>query len=219
MKALIDKLAVEFAAELNNLGVRVAKLEKNASSIKFWGDSRIRFISNSTAATDQNGNVAHSFWDQRLRIYAKADVNDKVSFNGRIMANWRDRSEYGNSYEASMYWDYGFFEWKFAPNMKMAIGRQQIIGAYALLWTNGGYDAVQFMLGAPSDRLQIKIGYGDVGTYTSAGSPLVNRMTKPVLLADVNYMANKNWKFNAAAYYSTNADKTNALSYSSGFLY
>ena len=28
MKALIDKLAVEFAAELNNLGVRVAKLEE-----------------------------------------------------------------------------------------------------------------------------------------------------------------------------------------------
>ena len=45
MKALIDKLAVEFAAELNNLGVRVAKLEKNASTIKFWGDARLRMMS------------------------------------------------------------------------------------------------------------------------------------------------------------------------------
>jgi hypothetical protein len=43
-KALIDKLAVEFAAELNNLGVRVAKLEKNASNIKLSGDVRLRYV-------------------------------------------------------------------------------------------------------------------------------------------------------------------------------
>ena len=59
MKALIDKLAVEFAAELNNLGVRVAKLEKNASSIKFWGDARMRYQSGYDGLAD-NGGVNHS---------------------------------------------------------------------------------------------------------------------------------------------------------------
>jgi len=216
MKALIDKLAVEFAAELNNLGVRVAKLEKNASSIKFWGDSRIRFISNSTAATDQNGNVANSFWDQRIRLYAKADVNDKVSFNGRIMANWRDLSVYGSSYTSTMYWDYGYFQWTMNPSFKVAIGRQQIIGAFALLWTNGGYDAVQLIFGAAGDRFTAKLGYGDVGTYVSANEPAATYVTKPVVLADLNYQLSKDWKVNGAMYWSTNADKANPLSYTSG---
>ena len=33
-KAIIDKLAAEFSDELNNLGVRVANLEKNADKVK-----------------------------------------------------------------------------------------------------------------------------------------------------------------------------------------
>ena len=36
-KALLDKLAAEFADELNNLGVRVAKLERNADKVKWTG--------------------------------------------------------------------------------------------------------------------------------------------------------------------------------------
>ena len=214
MKALIDKLAVEFAAELNNLGVRVAKLEKNASSIKFWGDSRLRFISNPSGLPDgaqlkAGGWTADSYWDQRLRVYAKADLNDKATFYGRIMANWRDTSTYGTSYESSMYWDYGYFEWTLTPEFKVAIGRQQIIAAQDLFWTNGGYDAIQVKFGAPSDKFQAKLGYGDVGTYTSAGTPSTGITTKPVFLADLNYKLNKDWSVNGAMYWSTNADKLN----------
>ena len=36
-KAMIDKLAAEFADELNNLGVRVSNLEKHADMVK-WGE-------------------------------------------------------------------------------------------------------------------------------------------------------------------------------------
>ena len=35
-KALVDKLAAEFAEELDNLGVRVADLEKKSDNVK-WG--------------------------------------------------------------------------------------------------------------------------------------------------------------------------------------
>ncbi|MBP2666129.1 MAG: omp-alpha 5 [Firmicutes bacterium] len=218
MKAIIDKLAVEFAAELNNLGVRVAKLEKNASSIKFWGDARLRMVSgdqgrptDATTLTGANATAVlpyykdRTYWDQRLRVYAQADLNDKAQFFGRMMANWRDVSVANTSYESSIYWDYGYFQWTFDPGFKMAIGRQQIIAANNLFWTNGGYDAVQFMFGAPSDNFTAKIGYGDVGTYTSAGSPTVNNMTKPVWLLDMNYNLNKNWKVTGSMYYATNA--------------
>ena len=39
-KATIDKLAAEFADELNNLGVRVADLEKHADNVKWTGEAR-----------------------------------------------------------------------------------------------------------------------------------------------------------------------------------
>ena len=217
MKALIDKLAVEFAAELNNLGVRVAKLEKNASTIKFWGDSRLRYQSNHTLVVDEPGAVAPSRWDQRLRVYAKADLNDKASFYGRIMANWTDNSVYGTSQTSSMHWDYGYFQWTFTPDFKVAIGRQQVIAGQDLLWTNGGYDAIQFMFGAPSDKFQAKIGYGDVGTYVSGGTPTGNYPTKPIVVADVNYKINKDWTVNGAMYWSTNADQTTALTATGGY--
>ncbi|MBO6209702.1 MAG: S-layer homology domain-containing protein, partial [Schwartzia sp.] len=43
-KALIDKLAAEFADELNNLGVRVAALEKKVDNVKWGGRIRYRYI-------------------------------------------------------------------------------------------------------------------------------------------------------------------------------
>jgi hypothetical protein len=216
MKALIDKLAVEFAAELNNLGVRVAKLEKNASTIKFWGDSRLRFQQNTALDVDANGNVAASRWDQRLRVYAQADVNDKAMFAGRIMANWTDSTAYGTSQESALFWDYGYFQWTFNPSFKLAVGRQQIIAGQDLFWTNGGYDAVQVMIGAPSDNFKAKIGYGDVGTYSAGGTPGTTYVTKPVIVADLNYQLNKDWSVNGAMYWSTNAEKTTAISATAG---
>ncbi|MBQ8699109.1 MAG: S-layer homology domain-containing protein, partial [Schwartzia sp.] len=43
-KALVDKLAAEFADELNNLGVRVAALEKKVDNVKWTGMVRYRYI-------------------------------------------------------------------------------------------------------------------------------------------------------------------------------
>ena len=41
-RALINKLADEFADELNNLGVRVSALENRVGNVKLTGDARIR---------------------------------------------------------------------------------------------------------------------------------------------------------------------------------
>ena len=42
-KAIVDKLAAEFAEELDNLGVRVADLEKKSDNVKFTGTARLRY--------------------------------------------------------------------------------------------------------------------------------------------------------------------------------
>lgn len=76
-QAMIDKLGVEFAAELNNLGVRVAKLEKQVGTVKITGEGRLRW-SNAHAA------VADNQFKTRFRLNLAADVNENTSFFGRI---------------------------------------------------------------------------------------------------------------------------------------
>ena len=45
-QSLIDRLAAKFADELNNLGVRVAALEKKVDNVKWEGTVRYRYVSN-----------------------------------------------------------------------------------------------------------------------------------------------------------------------------
>ena len=44
--ANVDKLAAEFADELDSLGVRVANLEKKADNVKISGEVRYRYVDN-----------------------------------------------------------------------------------------------------------------------------------------------------------------------------
>lgn len=81
-KAAIDKLAVEFSAELNNLGVRVAKLEASQSNIKFTGDARIRYVNTDNTTTGQRNDGDFTY---RFILGMSANVNDKTSFTGKLM--------------------------------------------------------------------------------------------------------------------------------------
>lgn len=80
-KALVDKLAAEFAEELDNLGVRVADLEKKSDNVKFGGELRYRYydIDRDSAAGDETHNkvlfrlepkayIGNSGWTANARI-------------------------------------------------------------------------------------------------------------------------------------------------------
>ena len=72
-RALINKLADEYADELNNLGVRVSNLENKVGNIKFTGDARLRY-------RYQDGNKDNdSSWDYRIRLRGKAQINDRMT--------------------------------------------------------------------------------------------------------------------------------------------
>ena len=43
-QAMINRLADEFSNELNNLGVRVARLEDRVGNVKVTGDMRLRYL-------------------------------------------------------------------------------------------------------------------------------------------------------------------------------
>ena len=68
-RALINKLADEFADELNNLGVRVSALENRVGNVKLTGDARVRYRYQKDSKENDNS------WDYRVRLRANAMVN------------------------------------------------------------------------------------------------------------------------------------------------
>ena len=119
-RALINKLADEYADELNNLGVRVSNLENRIGNIAFSGDARVRFQHSSDAGL-QNDDA----WDYRIRLRGVAQVNDRttatvgistgdVSFGGNGAA-----SENADVFADDIKIDYNFG----SPNWNLSLGR------------------------------------------------------------------------------------------------
>ena len=84
-KALIDKLAAEFAAELKNLGVRVANLERNADVVKWSGEARYTFYSQRTE--NAKGDTDSSNTNEvLLRLEPRAEINKNWNVHARLDA-------------------------------------------------------------------------------------------------------------------------------------
>ncbi len=71
-KALVDKLAAEFADELNNLGVRVAALEKKVDNMLWKGEIRFNFRKRSY----DNGNAKARQEYIQLRLKPQMKINE-----------------------------------------------------------------------------------------------------------------------------------------------
>ena len=96
-KALVDKLAAEFAEELDNLGVRVADLEKKSDNVKWTGELRYRYWDeNHDAKADANYNkvmfrlmpkafIGNTGWTANARINYLMDVSSDS--NNQSMAD------------------------------------------------------------------------------------------------------------------------------------
>ena len=90
-RALVDRLAAEFADELNNLGVRVANLEKHADMVKWEGVLEYTYTSsrfeNSARDMKSGKNRKKVNSDNLLfRLEPTAEVNDHWSVHARLEA-------------------------------------------------------------------------------------------------------------------------------------
>ncbi|MBQ7759514.1 MAG: S-layer homology domain-containing protein [Acidaminococcaceae bacterium] len=81
--ANVDKLAAEFADELDTLGVRVAKLEKGADAVKITGQVRYRYMD-----SDLSG---HSN-TMRNRLWVNGQINDDWQYTA-MLQNTQDFSD------------------------------------------------------------------------------------------------------------------------------
>ena len=93
--ANVDKLAAEFANELDNLGVRVANLEKKADNVKVTGEVRFRYVNQDGAMArfkgeNDNldsvvlGNKSNHVADIRSRIWINGMINDDWIYTGML---------------------------------------------------------------------------------------------------------------------------------------
>ena len=73
--ANVDKLAAEFADELDNLGVRVANLEKKADNVKVTGE--VRYLYKDIKDDSYENNL-------RSRLWVNGQINDDWSYTGMI---------------------------------------------------------------------------------------------------------------------------------------
>ncbi len=156
-RALINKLADEYADELNNLGVRVSNLENKIGNVKLTGDARLRY-------KYQNGRTENDgSWDYRVRIRANANVNDKttvtygISSNNQNFAN-NTASSAGD--DAHIYTDMAKVDTQLGSNLTASVGRD---AAYNL------GNAYGYNYGDAFDRAQLKYNNGKIAVTAGYG--------------------------------------------------
>ena len=76
---VLPKLSVEFAEELNNLGVRIAKLEAAEDNVNFNGQIRWHYVDNYRSKHDSNDD--HQL---RSRIYINGKVNETWDYHAML---------------------------------------------------------------------------------------------------------------------------------------
>jgi len=79
--ANVDKLAAEFADELDALGVRVAALEKKSDNVKITGQIRYHYASVRHSGTVGDNSHQHQL---RTRIWLTGKVNDNWNYRAKL---------------------------------------------------------------------------------------------------------------------------------------
>ena len=86
--ANVDKLAAEFADELDSLGVRVANLEKKADNVKITGEVRASYRDVDTDAAGHDGHEGLL----RSRLWVNGQINEDWAYTGMFENN----QDFGN---------------------------------------------------------------------------------------------------------------------------
>ncbi len=153
-RAIVDRLASEYGAELQNLGVRVGNLEKKVGNIVWTGDARVRFQKSNV----DDWAIKNNKFNARIRLNARATVNDSTYVHGRLeaSANLDDSdSEGGNVKMDRIYVHHQF------GKVGATLGRYELdLGQQDGGWLYAGkFDGIE--LAAPlGDKVNLALGYG-----------------------------------------------------------
>ena len=145
--ANVDKLAAEFADELDTLGVRVANLEKKADNVKVTGEVRYHYAENELDGKSTNDNKLRS------RIWVNGQVNEDWTYTGMI-ENTQDFSD-DDSEESSVKFQRAYVNGKLG-GVKVQAGRYNNKIAEGNIYDTR-FDGVQASYGKD---IKLTAGYG-----------------------------------------------------------
>ena len=204
-RATLDKLAGEYADELDTLGVRVSNLEKKVGNISWSGDARMRYQDNGEKGDSYNG---------RLRINVKGQVNDSTAVVGRLTTNFwfKDAGKAaGNDGDTLM--DILYVDHKFGDAAEVKLGRYPLAFGDQGGWYYNAADGVDgaeasFNLGK---AVKVAVGYGQFNTNNTWGKKAETANSSVDLFyakgkanlgfatLGVDYIANKDNGYNKAS--------------------
>ena len=150
--AIINRLANEFSAELNNLGVRVSTLENKVGNFKFTGDARLRYTGKNDARDSK--------FDYRGRVKFEATVND----NTKAVVRLAGSKEFGAEGAPKAELDRVYVQHNFGKYATVAAGRQDLIVGNGLAF-DGAFEGVVATAGKDKLNASVAYGYLQSGTY------------------------------------------------------
>ena len=156
-QAMINRLADEFSNELNNLGVRVARLEDRVGNVKVTGDARLRY---------RDAEHEKSKFDARARVQFNAKVNDRTDAVVRLTSGNFELGNSQNGGNANATIDRAYVNHKFGERVSLKAGRfGQVVGGG--LAFDGTFDGAQFNAG--NDKIMAQAAYGYMVSGEAAG--------------------------------------------------
>ena len=171
-QAMINRLADEFSNELNNLGVRVARLEDRVGNVKVTGDARLRY---------QDEEKGNSKFDARARVQFNAKVNDRTDAVVRLTSGNFELGDSRTEGKANATIDRAYVNHKFGERVSLKAGRfGQVVGGG--LAFDGTFDGAQFNAG--NDKVKAQVAYGYMVSGDAAGLTKEENVTD--LIVNVN---------------------------------
>ena len=177
-KALIDKLAAEFADELNNLGVRVAALEKKVDNVKWGGRLRYRFIRTNHEEMEDGAARQDNVNQLLFRLEPVMKINEHWTGKARIdYAHWNNMHDAANE-----------------------VGQNQNNVTVDRMYVVGAYNAFNITLGKLPYKTQADYGM-IMDRYFSGGSLVFGKDVKVALnlgrINNANNMLGTEYVFSA----------------------
>ena len=157
--AIINRLANEFSAELNNLGVRVSTLENKVGNCKFTGDARLRYqgshtVENAYVNDEDSETLKRSKIDYRARVQFEATVNDNTKAVVRLAT---DNKEFGAAGNPTTSLDRIYVQHNFGKYATATVGRQDFVIGSGLTY-DGAFEGAQATVG--KDKLNATVAHG-----------------------------------------------------------
>ena len=174
--ANVDKLAAEFAGELDALGVRVAALEKRSDNVKVTAEVRYHFAKYGNYAKKERGEREHGI---RTHLYIYGKINDNWDYVGRI----RNQQMTGNNVgEETPNFDIAKIQGRLG-GVQVTVGRDDDVFADGNIY-DGEHDALKLSYG---DKWYVSGAYGKLTDWNEPdeeGGP-VTTMTKRFWAAEI----------------------------------